>query len=165
MIVLFLTHSNKTMFKSIASIDKTIISTCQNHQYWFARVAVFILYFWFGILKVLGLSPANPLVQNLMEKTLPFMTFSTFIILFGLFEMLIGILFLIPRLERVVIPLLAFHMATTVMPLVLLPTVAWSGFMVPTMEGQYIIKNILIIAVAIGIAARITPMKAAEQKA
>ncbi len=87
------------------------------------------------------------------------MTFETFFILFGLFECLIGILFLIRGAERIVIPLLFMHMATTFMPLFMLREETWSGFMVPTLEGQYIIKNLLIIAAAVGVAAHLHPMK------
>lgn len=87
------------------------------------------------------------------------MPFSTFIVLFGLFECVIGILFLIRGTERVVIPLLFLHMITTIMPLFVIPAATWSGFLIPTLEGQYIIKNILIIAAAIGIAAHMHPMK------
>lgn len=126
-------------------------------SYWLARFALFLVYFWFGILKVVAESPANPLVSALLEKTLPFMTFSTFIVLFGLLEVLIGILFLIPKLTRLAVVLLALHMITTLMPLVLLPQVAWSAPFVPTLEGQYMIKNILIIALAVVITSRLNP--------
>ncbi|MBY0376653.1 hypothetical protein K2P96_01640 [Patescibacteria group bacterium] len=44
-------------------------------------------------------------------------------------------------------------------PLVLLPEVAWQGFMVPTLEGQYMIKNVLIIAIGINILSRLLPIK------
>ncbi len=87
------------------------------------------------------------------------MSFDTFIILFGLFECLIGILFIFPNLVRVVIPLLFLHMITTFMPLFLLPEVTWSGFLVPTLEGQYIIKNLVIIATAVAIAAHLHPLQ------
>jgi uncharacterized membrane protein YkgB len=145
---------------NIRNIDLEIIHFLGKISVPLARFSIFLVFFWFGILKVLGpnLSPASPLVQNLFEHTMPIMPFSTFIFLFGIFECLIGILFLIPKLERLVIPLLAVHMFTTLMPLILLPQVTWSGVMVPTLEGQYIIKNILIIAVAIGLAARLHPM-------
>jgi len=123
-----------------------------------ARFGLFVVFFWFGILKVLGVSPASPLVQSLFERTIGFMSFETFIVLFGLFECLIGILFVIRGMERVVIPMLFLHMITTFMPLFLLPEVTWSSFMVPTLEGQYIIKNLVIIATAIGIAAHLQPM-------
>ncbi len=123
-----------------------------------ARFGLFVVFFWFGILKVIDLSPASPLVQALFERTMPVMPFSVFIVLFGLFEMLIGIMFLFKGFERVVIPLLLVHMITTVMPLFLVTSATWSGMMVPTLEGQYIIKNLLIIAAAVGIAAHLHPL-------
>jgi uncharacterized membrane protein YkgB len=50
-------------------------------------------------------------------------------------------------------------MVTTFMPLVLLTTETWTGFLVPTLEGQYIIKNLVIIAAAIGIASHLHPLR------
>lgn len=143
----------------IQNIDSKLIKFFRQISIPFARFGLFVVFFWFGALKVLGLSPASGLVQALFEQTIPFMHFSTFIVLFGLFECLIGILFLIRGLERIVIPLLFIHMITTFMPLFILPTETWSGFLVPTLEGQYIIKNLVIIAAAIGIAAHLHPLR------
>ncbi len=123
-----------------------------------ARIALFIVFFWFGFLKLLGLSPAGQLVHDLYNQTISFMAFDTFYFLFALLECVIGILFLIRGVERIVIPLLFFHMITTFMPLFMLPEDSWQSFMVPTLAGQYIIKNLLIIAVAIGIAAHLHPL-------
>lgn len=122
-----------------------------------ARFGLFVVYFWFGILKVLGLSPASGVVERLFNETIPFMSFGAFLVGFGLFECLIGILFLIKGAERVVMPLLAIHMITTFGPLLFLPSETWSGFLVPTLEGQYIIKNLVIIASALAVAASVTP--------
>ena len=124
-----------------------------------SRFAIFTIYFWFGLLKVLGLSPASELVRQLAEKTIHFMTFPTFYMFFALFEVIIGILFLFPRLTRVVTPLLIIHMITTALPLFLLPSISWQSFFVPTLEGQYIIKNLVIIACAVGIVSHLDPMK------
>jgi uncharacterized membrane protein YkgB len=124
-----------------------------------ARFGLFVVFFWFGILKVLGLSPASGLVQRLFEQTIPYMSFDTFLIAFGVFECIIGLMFLFKGLERVVIPLLFIHMITTFGPLVFLPQETWSAWFVPTLEGQYIIKNLVIIAAAIGIAAHLHPIQ------
>ncbi len=124
-----------------------------------SRFALFTVFFWFGALKVVGMSPASTVVKNLFYQTMPVMSLPTFLVLFGLFECLIGILFLIPGAERAVIPLLFLHMITTAGPLFLLKEETWSRFLVPTLEGQYIIKNLVIIAAAIGIAAHLHPMK------
>jgi uncharacterized membrane protein YkgB len=123
-----------------------------------ARFGLFVIFFWFGLLKVLGFSPASGVVERLFNQIIPFMSFPTFLILFGLFECLIGILFIIKGAERIVIPLLFIHMITTFGPLFLLPQETWSRFLVPTLEGQYIIKNLVIIAVAIGIASNLEPL-------
>jgi len=111
-----------------------------------ARVALFIIYFWFGALKVIGASPVTPLVTSLLTKTMPFMPPAQFLIAFGLFEMLIGLLFLFPKYKRVTIVLFAIHMVMTSLPLILLPHMVWQGFLIPTLEGQFIIKNVALIA-------------------
>jgi uncharacterized membrane protein YkgB len=139
------------------TLDITIIHFFRKVSMPLARFGLFVVFFWFGLLKVLDLSPATPLVEALFGQTIPFMSFSTFIVGFGLFECLIGILFLIKGYERVVIPLLFIHMITTFLPLIILPSETWSAWFVPTMEGQYIIKNLVIIAAAVAIAAHLHP--------
>ncbi len=140
------------------NIDIHIIHFFRRVSIPVARFGLFVVFFWFGILKVIELSPASGLVQRLFEQSVPFISFHSFLIFFGLFECLIGILFLIRGLERLVIPLLFVHMITTFGPLFLLPEETWSGFLVPTLEGQYIIKNLVIIASAIFIAAHVHPL-------
>ena len=144
---------------SIHNIDLKLIHFFRRVSMPVARFGLFVVFFWFGLLKVIGLSPASGVVQRLFEQTIPFMSFNTFLIGFGVFECLIGIFFLIRGLERLVIPLLFIHMITTFGPLFFLPSETWTGFLVPTLEGQYIIKNLVIIAAAIGIAAHLHPMK------
>jgi uncharacterized membrane protein YkgB len=112
-------------------LDATIIHVLRRLHKPISRLALFVVFFWFGILKIFDASPANPLVQELLTRTLPGLSFHSFIIFFGCFEMLIGILFLFRGFERVAIFFLVPHMMTTIMPLVLLPAVTWSGFLVP----------------------------------
>jgi len=145
------------MNPKIEKFDQKLISFFRKVSIPLARIAVFVVYFWFGFLKVVNLSPANPLVMDLQQKTLPFLTFSQFIVSFGIFEMLIGILFLFPRFTRAAIALFFAHMATTLMPLVLLPEVAWQQTFVPTLEGQYMIKNIVLISLVVFIATYLEP--------
>lgn len=143
---------------NIINTDEKIIHFFQKAFIPTARIGLFIVYAWFGMLKVLGLSPAGPLVHQLFDATISFIAFDTFYLLFAWFEVLVGVLFLIPKATRIVIPLLLVHMVTTILPLIFLPGATWNGFMVLTIEGQYIVKNILIIAAAIGIAAHAEPL-------
>ena len=117
-----------------------------------ARFGLFMVYFWFGFLKLIGMSPAGPLVQALFERTLShFLAFGAFYTFFSLFEMLIGVLFLIRGLERWAIGLMILHIFVTILPLFVLTQTTWQTFFVPTLEGQYILKNILILACAAGV--------------
>ncbi len=143
---------------TLQKIDIALIHFFRRYSVPAARFGLFVVFFWFGILKVLGLSPASGLVERLFEQTIPFMSFHTFLIGFGIFECIIGIMFIFKGLERIVIPLLFIHMITTFGPLVFLPQETWNGFMVPSLEGQYIIKNLVIIAAAVGIAAHLHPL-------
>jgi uncharacterized membrane protein YkgB len=142
----------------LEQLDVKIIHSLGRLSMPLSRFALFIVFFWFGILKIIGTSPANPMVMDLMNATLPFMTWEVFIVLFSIYEMIIGITFLIPRLERLAIALLIPHMIMTMLPLFFLSEMTWQGFLTPTLEGQYIIKNLVIIALAVGIAASLHPI-------
>ena len=135
----------------ILSLESNLLDFFNKINTPLSRFAIFLVYFWFGILKVFDLSPASPMVLELLDRTMPFIPPAQFLVFFGLFEMLIGILFLFPKTTKIAFILLVIHLVTTVMPLFIMPGYTWSGFMVPTMEGQYIIKNILIISLAINL--------------
>ncbi len=145
------------MNNKLYNLESRIIALFNRINLPLARFAIFLVYFWFGILKVFDLSPASPMVLELLNRTMPFIPPTQFLIFFGLFEMLIGILFLIPRYTKIAIVLLFVHMFTTIGPLFIMPAYTWDGFLVPTMEGQYIIKNILIIALAVVLGSKLTP--------
>ncbi|OGZ45949.1 MAG: hypothetical protein A3J54_03020 [Candidatus Ryanbacteria bacterium RIFCSPHIGHO2_02_FULL_45_13b] len=145
--------------KFIVAFDRTIVKGARWVMGPVERIALFIVFFWFGFLKLIDASPANPLVADLLERTLPFWSFESFVVFLGMWEMLIGIAFLLEGWERFAIALLVPHMVTTIMPLILLPGVTWQSFLVPTLEGQYIIKNVVIVALALSIAARLKPFR------
>ena len=149
----------KNFNEELSEWDKSVIYHTRRWAIPFSRFAIFVVYFWFGALKVFSTSPAGPLVAALLEKTLPGVPFNSFIIALGVFEMLIGLVFVIPHLERYGIFILGIHLIMTIMPLFLLPQVTWQSFLTPTLEGQYIIKNILIVALAIGILAHLRVLK------
>lgn len=139
--------------------DDKIIHWMRRISVPFARASFFVVYFWFGILKVIGTSPANGLVEQLLNVTMPWIPFTTFIVVFGVFEMVIGILFLRKGAERLAIFLLFAHMIMTILPLILLPEITWQSAWTPTMEAQYIIKNLVFIAMGMGMLAHLHPLK------
>jgi uncharacterized membrane protein YkgB len=124
---------------------------------WFepaARVSIFVIYFWFGTLKILGLSPATPLASALTSRTIGMQYFNTSFKTLAVYECLIGILFLIPAMTRISTVLLVIHLGIVTSPLVIVANVAWTHPLVPTLEGQYIIKDLAILALAVGLIAQ-----------
>lgn len=117
-----------------------------KHLVLFSRLSLFLVYFWFGALKVLTLSPAEKLVHELFDKTLWFlMPFEYFFLLFSVFECVLGVMFLFKIFDKISFPILLAHLFTTSLPLIFLPSYTWSGFLVLTLAGQYIFKNLLLI--------------------
>lgn len=110
------------------------------------RVALGVVFVWFGGLKLIGSSPAAELVAN----TVFFLPAEVFVPILGVWEVLIGLSFLYRPLIRVGILLLFLQMPGTFLPIVLLPEVVFT--VIPyglTVEGQYIIKNLVIIGAAL----------------
>ena len=143
---------------NLLTLDLKLIQFFKRIYIPMARFSIFIVFFWFGLIKLLGLSPASPLAEALTERTVGLAYFDLLFLGLAVVECVIGLLFLFPKLTRIVIPLLLFHMALVCSPLLLTPEYTWQSWFVPTLEGQYIIKNAVVIAVAIGIAASAQPL-------
>ena len=121
-----------------------------NTNDFLVRVPMFIIFFWFGILKVFEVSPAQELIIDTVYW-MPFLSAEKWTIVIGFWEMFIGIFFLSKRTTLLAMVLLFLQMSGTFMPLVILPNVTFqnSNPFLPTLEGQYIIKNIIIITAAL----------------
>jgi len=121
-----------------------------THIYWFGRLSLFLIFFWFGALKVFVVSPAEELVMLLYDKSfIELLAMPQFSILFGLFECALGILWLIPSATKIAFWVFLGHMMTTFLPLFFLPEDAWNDLFCPTLIGQYIIKNLALIGLAL----------------
>ena len=107
------------------------------------RVSLGIVFIWFGLLKPLGMSPA----QELVERTVYWFDPAFFVPLLGWWEVAIGVCLLVRPLNRVAILLLFLQMPGTALPLVLLPEVCFTHMPFGlTLEGQYIVKNLVLIS-------------------
>lgn len=147
------------MREQLEQFDQQFIYFLREHADTISRIALFIIFFWFGILKVFLISPAGPLVTDLLQVTfLGWIQPDTFLVWFGVFEVIVGILILVPKLERITFAILLFHLFTTVMPLFMLPQHVWDGWFAPNLVGQYIIKNVALLSLGLMLFARLRPM-------
>jgi len=131
---------------TIQELDRRLARLMRMHGHTLLRFGLGLVFVWFGAPKfVPGLSPADALVR----ATVPFFDPTWFVPLLGAVEVLIGICLWRRRWLRFGLLVMAGHMLGTVLPLVTLPEIAWKTFPVATLEGQYILKNMVLIASAI----------------
>jgi len=133
--------------------DIAITTWMARHGIPILRIALGLVFVWFGALKLVpGLSPA----EDLVRVTVPFFPGELFLPLLGIWEIVIGLGFLTGRALRLTILLLFLQMPGTLAPTVLLPERVFTS--VPfalTLEGQYIVKNLVLIAAALVIGATV----------
>lgn len=134
-------------------VDKAISSWMHKYGLTLLRYSLAIIFIWFGMLKIIGYSP----IADLVTRTVYWVDPSWFVPFLGAWEVVIGICFLIKPLVRLGILLLAPQMIGTFLPLILLSGITFqnSNILTPSIEGHYIIKNLIIIAAAIVIGSHV----------
>ncbi len=124
-------------------LDRMITGWMARYGLIIMRIGLGAVFFWFGALKLVpGLSPAEDLVRN----TIYFVNPDWFIYVLAVWEMLIGLGLIFGIFMRLTLLLLFLQMPGTALPLVVLPHTVWTSFpFALTLEGQYIIKNLVLI--------------------
>jgi len=147
-----------TLPTRLEPIDVRLTSWMARHGVVLLRIALGVVFVWFGAIKfVPGWSPAADLAARTIER----LSFGLVGPELGLpvlatWETLIGVGLLSGRYLRVTLLLLFVQMPGTMMPLVLFPEETFLAFpFSPTLEGQYIIKNVVLVSAAIVIGATV----------
>lgn len=150
--------ASQSVNQTFERIDHRITNWMARNGVTLLRISVGIVFLWFGVLKFIpGLSPAD----ELATRTISVLSFG--IVppevsrpVLALWECLIGLGLLSGRFMRATLLLLFVQMLGTVTPLVLFPAETWKTFpIVPTLEGQYILKNMVLVTAAIVIGATV----------
>lgn len=138
----------------VRRFDNFVISLSGKIGVPFLRLSIGIVFVWFGALKTVGhLSPA----YDLVAATVYWLTPEIIVPILGWWEVAIGVCFIVPALTRIGLLLLALQMPGTFLPLILLPEACFTVFPFGlTLEGQYIVKNLVIIGAALVIGAGLT---------
>jgi uncharacterized membrane protein YphA (DoxX/SURF4 family) len=140
------------------AIDERITGWMARHGVLLLRVSLGIVYLWFGALKFFpGLSPAADLATRTIERlTFGMIPADTALLLLAVWETLIGLGLIFGVWMRFTLLLLFIQMMGTISPVLLFPQEVFTAIpYAPTLEGQYIIKNLVIISAAIVIGATV----------
>lgn len=147
-----------TLYQKYLLFDANITRWMAKTGIVLLRISLGVIFFWFGFLKFFpGLSPA----ADLATRTIEILTFGLIqpnvaLILLAIWECLIGLGMITGKFMRLTLLLLFAQMAGTLTPLFFFPNETFVIFpFVPTMEGQYIIKNIALVSAGIVIGATV----------
>ncbi|WP_412070438.1 hypothetical protein [Rubrivirga sp. IMCC43871] len=158
-----------TLPTTLDRLDDRIAQFMRRHGVRLLRVAIGLVFVWFGALKLVpGLSPAEALVKS----TVFFVDADAFYPILAVWEILIGGMLLVRPFARGALLLLALQMPGTFLPFVVLPAVCFSiwPFTSPldvfalTLEGQYIVKNIVLIAAGLVVGGTVRRASSLEQR-
>jgi uncharacterized membrane protein YphA (DoxX/SURF4 family) len=139
-------------------IDVRLTRWMARHGLTLLRISLGIVFLWFGVLKFFpGLSPAHDLAARTIEQLSGGLIGSGVSVpVLAAWESLIGLGLLLGVFLRAVLLLLIVQMIGTLTPLVLFPGEVFTRVpYAPTLEGQYIIKNAVLISAAIVLGASV----------
>jgi len=139
-------------------VDAAITGWMARHGVRLLRISLGVVFFWFGFLKFFpGLSPAT----DLATRTIDVLTFGAVpsqiaINVLAAWESLIGLGLIFGVAMRATLLLLFVQMLGTIMPIFFFPELVFTKVpYAPTLEGQYIIKNIVLVSAAIVVGATV----------
>lgn len=142
-------------------IDSKITQWMARYGVILLRISIGVVFFWFGTLKLIpDASPAEALIRD----TLPFLPMNLFIPFLAVWEMVIGLGFMSGKFMRATILLMFLQMGGAVSPIFLNPSAVFVTFpFILTLEGQYIIKNIVLMSAAIVVGATVRGGRLSDQ--
>ena len=149
-------------------IDQAITGWMARRGIVVLRISLGVIFFWFGLLKFFpGQSPA----ETLATDTVSVMTFglvgpSISIVVLAAWETLIGAGLITGKALRVTLLLLFLQMPGTVTPLFIFPELTFRSVpFVLTLEGQYIVKNLVLVSAGLVIGAGVRDREAQDHLA
>lgn len=144
--------------RRLEPLDIRITTWMARHGVTLTRLALGVVFLWFGAIKLVpGWSPAADLAARTIEQlTFGIVQPAVALPLLAVWESLIGLGLLTGRFLRLTLLLLFAQMPGTMLPLVFFPSETFAAFPYsPTLEGQYIIKNLVLVGAAIVIGATV----------
>jgi uncharacterized membrane protein YkgB len=139
-------------------IDARITAWMADNAVVLTRIGLGVVFVWFGVLKFFPhMSPAEDLASRTIEKlTFGIIGRTPALYILAPWEVAIGLGLLTGKFLRATLLLLFVQMAGTLTPLILFPSETFQFFpYAPTLEGQYIIKNLVLVAGALVIGATV----------
>lgn len=129
--------------QKLQTVDQRLESGFAAYGVTALRLSLALVFFWFGIVKPFGVSPANPVVRT----GIFFLPFDIFFPILGWWEAAVGVGLLFKRTVKFAVYLMVFQMLGTMIPLFTAPGMTFiSPPFIPSEVGAYIIKNWVLLS-------------------
>ena len=141
----------------VSDLERRAVDVLRRVGLTLLRISLGVVFVWFGALKVANVTPVGELVAG----TLPFVDPAWFVPFLGAVEVALGLGLLLGRAITVVSGVLVAHLCGTFLVLVMQPEVAFQNGnpLLLTTIGEFVIKNVVLIASALVLAARLREVK------
>ena len=141
---------NDAFLSLVFQLDEILLNILRRWSITALRLALGSVFLWFGALKIFGSSPVAVLIQ----ETYSFMPIHVFMLVLGVWEMVIGIGIILKRALRCVLILLGIHLIGTFTAIWFKPNLFFvQGFpFCLTVDGEFVMKNLVLITAALVIA-------------
>ena len=137
---------NDSSLSLVFRFDEILLNILRRWSITALRLALGSVFLWFGALKIFGSSPVAALIQ----ETYSFMPITVFVLVLGVWEMVIGIGIILKRALRCVLILLGIHLIGTFTAIWFNPSLFFVQG-VPfclTVDGEFVMKNLVLITAA-----------------
>lgn len=134
-------------------LDRRIVEFLRRWSPLALRLALGVVFVWFGALKVVGMTP----VADLVASTVYWVDAAWLVPALGVTEVIIGLGLIVGRWLRPVLALFAVQMAGTFLVLVVQPEVAFANGnpLLLTVEGEFVVKNLVLLAAGMAVGAQV----------
>lgn len=128
-------------------VDRVVIPFLRRVAVPVLRLSLGVVFVWFGMLKILEVSP----VSQLVAKTVYWVDPDVIVPLLGVFEVTVGVLLLLGRALRLTLLLFLVQMVGTFLTFIVLPDVTFrdGNPLLLTVEGEFVVKNLVLISAAL----------------
>jgi uncharacterized membrane protein len=132
--------------KILKRFDKNMISIMHILGHRLERYLLAIVFIWFGLLKLLGEKSATSIVA----KSIYWMEPDFVVPILGIWEILIGVFLVFKNRLRLAVLLLLLRIPGSFLALIYHFDECFSGsFFIPTIQGQYLIKELTLVGAAL----------------
>ena len=146
------------VWNRVRLVDAAILDVLRRLAPSLLRASLGVVFFWFGALKVLGMTPVTDLVAGTVFWADP----RWFVPALGAMEVLIGLGLILGRSLRLVLVLFTAQMAGTFLVFLVQPDVAFMAGnpLLLTVEGEFVVKNLVLLSAGLSVGSRLADLPA-----